>query len=391
MPPHVALIVETSIHYGRQVLEGVTRYLRSHRPWSVFLEQRELFTAPPGWLRKWRGQGVLCRKTTPDLAALLARAGIPLVDLNDIAAPLEGVPRIESDQRAIGRVAADHLLERGFRHFAFCGFSDQAWACTRRDGFVGRLAERGQACNVYESAWTGPAARAWEREQGQIAGWMRRLPRPVAMMACSDMRGQHVLDVCQRLDLAVPEQVAVVGCDNDEVLCNLCHVPLSSVVPNPERVGYEAAALLDKLMAREPAPVAPLLIEPLGVHTRQSTDVLAIDDPIVASALRFIREQAHRGVSMKDVLRHTAASRSLLERKFRQHLRHSPQAEIRHVQIKRVKQLLAESDLPLNEIAPLAGYAHPEYMSVVFKRETGQTPGDYRALSNPGFAAGRGG
>jgi len=390
MPPHVALIVETSIHYGRQVLEGVTRYLRSHRPWSVFLEQRELFTAPPRWLRKWRGQGVLCRKTTPDLAALLARAGIPLVDLNDIALPVAGVPRIESDQRAIGRVAADHLLERGFKHFAFCGFSDQVWATERRDGFMGRLAERGKNCNLYESAWTGPTARAWEREQGQISSWIRKLPRPVAMMACSDMRGQHVLDVCQRLDLAVPEQVAVVGCDNDAVLCNLCHVPMSSVVPNPERVGYEAAALLDKLMAGEPAPPQPLLIEPLGVHTRQSTDVLAIDDPVVASALRFIREQAHRGCSMKEVLRHTAASRSLLERKFRQHLRHSPQAEIRQVQIKRVKQLLAESDLSLNDIAPLAGYSHPEYMSVVFKRETGQTPGAYRALSNPAFASGRG-
>ncbi|HSI36645.1 MAG: XylR family transcriptional regulator [Phycisphaerae bacterium] len=391
MTPHVALIVETSIHYGRRVLEGVTRYLRSHRPWSVFLEQRELFAAPPKWLRKWHGQGVICRKTTPDLAALLARAGIPLVDLNDISDAVPGVPRIESDQRAIGRLAADHLFERGFTRFAYCGFSDQAWAIARRDGFVGRLAERGQTATVYESAWTGPAARAWEREQAQIARWLRGLPRPVGLMACSDMRGQHVLDACQRLDVAVPEQIAVVGCDNDAVMCNLCHVPMSSVVPNPERVGYEAAALLDKLMAGQPAPTTPLLIEPVGVHTRQSTDVLAIDDPVVATALRYIRENAHRGCSMKDVLRHTAASRSLLERKFRQHLGHSPQAEIRHVQLKRVKQLLAESDLPLNEIAPLAGYSHPEYMSVVFKRETGRTPGAFRAAANPGFAGGKGG
>jgi LacI family transcriptional regulator len=206
-------------------------------------------------------------------------------------------------------------------------------------------------------------------------------------MACNDQRGQHVLDACQRLNVAVPEQVAVIGCDDDAVLCNLCHPPLSSVIPNPERIGYEAAALLDRMMSGSAAPTTPQRIEPVGVHTRQSTDVLAIDDPAVASALRFIRERAFQGVSMKDVLKHSDMSRSLLERKFRQYLGHSPQAEIRSNQLKRVKQLLAESDLPLGEIAALAGYAHPEYMSVVFKRETGQTPGQFRASANPQFVS----
>ena len=188
-----------------------------------------------------------------------------------------------------------------------------------------------------------------------------------------------------RLNVAVPEEVAVVGCDDDAVLCNLCHPPLSSVVPNPERVGYEAAALLDRLMSGRLVPAESQRVEPVGVHTRQSSDVLAIDDPAVAAALRFIRDRAFQGVSMKDVIKHSAMSRSLLERKFRQYLGHSPQAEIRSIQLKRVKQLLAESDLPLGRIAVLAGYAHPEYMSVVFKRETGQTPGQFRAAANPAF------
>jgi LacI family transcriptional regulator len=384
--PHVALIVETSIHYGRQILRGVTRYLRSHQSWSVFLEQRELWTAPPAWLKKWRGDGVICRKTTPELAEMLRKAGVPLVDLNDCCEPL-GAPKIESDHRAIGRLAAEHLLERGFSNFAFCGFSDQAFSIGRREGFVERLGERGQRCELWESPWTGPHAQSWEREQSQIARWLSSLSVPVGLMACSDMRGQHVLDACQRTDRAVPEEFAVIGVDDDAVLCNLCHPPLSSVVPNPERVGYEAAALLDRLMSGGAAPAEPLRIEPVGVQTRQSTDVLAIDDPAVASALRFIRERAFHGCSMKEVLKHAAMSRSLLERKFRQYLGHSPQAEIRSVQLKRVKQLLAESDLPLSEIAALAGYEHPEYMSVVFKRETGQTPGRFRSASNPGFAA----
>ena len=384
--PHVALIVETSIHYGRQILRGVTRYLRSHQSWSVFLEQRELWTAPPAWLRKWRGDGVICRKTTPEFAEMLSKAGVPLVDLNDCRPPM-GAPRIESDHRAIGQLAADHLLERGFAHLAFCGFGDdEAFSKGRREGFVSRAAERGQSCSVWESPWNNPHGPGWEREQERLAKWLESLPVPLGLMACSDMRGQHVLDACQRLNRAVPEEIAVVGVDDDAVLCNLCHPPLSSVMPNPERVGYEAAALLDRLMSGDAAPTEPQLIPPVGVQTRQSTDVLAIDDPAVTSVLRFIRERASHGCSMKDVLSHAAMSRSLLERKFRQYLGHSPQAEIRSVQLKRVKQLLAESDLLLTQIAGLAGYAHPEYMSVVFKRETGQTPGQFRAASNPQFA-----
>ncbi|MDB5302753.1 MAG: xylR [Phycisphaerales bacterium] len=386
--PHVALIVETSIHYGRQVLQGITRYLRSHRTWSVFLEQRELWSSPPPWLRNWRGDGVICRKTSPQLARMLAKAKIPLVDLSDQGPPM-GAPRIESDHRAMGVAAADHLLERGFTRFAYCGFSDQAWAVRRKEGFIARLAERAMNCDVWESPWTGPGAHPWEREQGQIGRWLAGLPRPVGVMACNDMRGQHVLDACQRTGLAVPEEVAVIGVDDDAVLCNLCHPPLSSVVPNAERVGYESAALLEKLMAGGRAPAGPLLIEPLGVTTRQSSDVLAIDDPVVAATVRFIRERACEGCGMKDVLRHAPLSRSLLERRFRQYLGRSPQAEIRAVQLKRVRQLLAESDLPLEQIAALAGYAHPEYMCVVFKRETGQTPGQYRAAANPSAGRGR--
>jgi LacI family transcriptional regulator len=382
--PHVALIVETSIHYGREVLRGITRYLRSHQPWSVFLEQRELWTSPPSWLRQWRGDGVISRKTTPSLAKMLARAGIPLVDVSDCEEPM-GAPRIVSDDLAVGILAADHLLERGFKHFAFCGFGDQVWSQGRRKGFTERLSQRGHSCELWESPWVGPQARSWEREQTQISRWLQSLARPVGLMACNDMRGQHVLDACQRLDRAVPEEIAVIGVDDDAVLCNLCHPPLSSVVPNAERVGFEAAALLDRLMSGGASAPPLQLIEPVGVRTRQSTDVLAIDDPAVAATLRFIRERAFQGCSMKDVIRRAAMSRSVLERKFRQYLGHSPQAEIRLIQLKRVKELLAESDLPLNEIAALAGYAHPEYMSVVFKRSTGQTPGQFRAASNPDF------
>jgi LacI family transcriptional regulator len=376
-PPHVALMVETSTVYGRQMLRGITHYLRSHRPWSVFLQQRDLWVSPPGWLKNWRGDGIISRVTTPQLAELLLRKKIPVVNLNDIYTGL-GLPLIDSDDQAIGRLAADHLLERGFRHFGFCGFAGHAWSHNRLAGFRERVDKTGSTCAVYETPTGHPEAPPWEKEQKQIGTWLLSLPRPVGVLACNDMRGQHVLDACKRVNLSVPEGAAVIGVDDDALLCELCDPPLSSVVPNPERIGYEAAALLDRLMAGDTPPHDEWRIEPVGVTTRQSTDVLAIDDPHVAAAVRFIREHACQGATVPDVLSHVPLSRTVLERQFRKYLGRSPQAEIRAVQLKRVRHLLAETDLRLARIADLAGFEHPEYLSVVFKRETGQTPGQYR-------------
>ena len=372
----VALIVETSVVYGRQILHGIARYLKTHAGWSVFLEERELRMPPPDWLSHWQGDGVICRSTTSEWARIFRRRGLPVVDLNDLHLDL-GLPRVASDMRAIGRLGAEHLRERGFRHLAFCGFSRETWSEQRREGFV--EAARGAAAgSVYESPWAGLREHPWEEERNQIARWLQSLPRPVGIMACNDVRGQHVLDACGHLGAHVPDEVAVVGVDNAATFCELCNPPLSSVVPNAEGIGFEAAELLDRLMAGRAAPQKNLLVEPLGVVTRQSSDVFAVEDPLVARAVRFIREQACQGIKVADVLGEVRCSRSVLERRFREHLDHSPQEELRAVQLRRVKELLLETDWTLPRIAEAAGIEHPEYLSVIFKRETGQTPGQFR-------------
>jgi LacI family transcriptional regulator len=380
--PHVALMVETSLVYGRNLLRGIIRYIRSHEPWSVFFDLRELAAEAPAWIKDWRGDGIIARTISPDLAATLRRKRIPVVNLNDIHQDLR-LPLIESDHEAIGQMAAGHLLERGFRHFAFCGFTGHIWSRKRREGFKAALANAGLPCALFESPWGGRRSYPWEEDQRQIGNWLLSLPTPTGVLACNDLRGQHVLDACQRVSLSVPEQVAVIGVDDDELVCELCVPPLSSVVPSAERIGYEAAALLDRLMAGERPPASDMLVPPLGVTIRQSTDVLAIDDPHVAAAVRYIREHACEGATVRDVLKHVPLARTILERRFRKYLGRSPQAEIRAVQLKRVQQLLAETDLRLERIAELAGYEHPEYLSVVFKRETGQTPGQYRRQAQP--------
>ena len=272
-------------------------------------------------------------------------------------------------------------MERGFRHFAYCGDARFAWSAARGEYFSLFIRGSGGTCAVYaaEKARTGGDA-----ETDGIARWLRGLPKPVAVFACYDARGQCVLDACRRAGLAVPEEVAVLGVDNDAVLCALSPPPLSSISLNTQRTGWQAAALLALMMGGGKVPAETQLVPPLGVVTRQSTDVLAVDDPPVARALRYIREHACEGLGVSDVLRHCPMARRTLEARLKALLGRTPRAEIARVQMNRVKELLASTDLALAEIAGRAGFRHPEYLSVVFKRETGVTPGEYRKQHGAG-------
>jgi LacI family transcriptional regulator len=373
--PRVALDVETSLIYGRQLLDGVSRYMRANRPWSVYVEQHDLGSDLSGLLKRWTGDGIITRQLNAESAKLLKRRQIAAVDTGDIN-PHLGILRIGSADLTIGRIAADHLLERGFERFACCGFSGEMWSRKRRDGFVAAVESEGHECTVYESPRT--SVKSWKQDQARMLEWIQALKKPVGIFATNDLRGQHVLDACARDDCAVPEEVAVIGVDNDELLCSLCSPPLSSVIPNPERIGYEAAAWLDRMLRGEVPEVREIEIPPKGIAVRQSSDVFAVSDPVIVSALRFIREHACEGTTVQELLDHLCVSRSWLEKKFRKLLGRSPQAEIRNVQVKRCKELLRTTDLSLEKIASLTGFVHPEYMSVVFKREVGATPGQFR-------------
>src|SRR5262245_10675439 len=241
--PHVALMIETAGEYGRRLLQGVTRYLRMHRPWSIFLERREIDSVLPRWLETWRGDGILSRWSSPRVVELLCATDAAAVDLSGRHSPF-GLPRLHCDDQAIGRLAAEHLLERNLRSFGFCGYATELWSTRRRDGFVAALARAGLRCEVYESSWHGLGGQPFEADQTYIEDWLRSLRKPAGVMACSDMRGCEVLDGCKSAGLMVPEDVAVIGVDDDALLCGLCESPLSSVIPNTEQIGYDAAALL---------------------------------------------------------------------------------------------------------------------------------------------------
>jgi LacI family transcriptional regulator len=374
----VACIVETSMAFGREILWGIARYLQENGPWTVYIEQRSVSDRAPPWLKTWDGNGVISRLSPRETRDLRAR-GIPTVDLND-QGPGRCHPDISSDHHAEGAVAAEHLMERGFTSFAFFGYPSFAWSRACLEGFVGKLRAAGYSCHVYGHAqrvsW-GHQQASWEVEVEGVAAWLRSLPIPLGLMACNDFRGTQALDACRRARIAVPEQVAVIGVDNEELVCTLAYPPLSSVVPNARSIGYEAALLLERLMKGRPA-TGPHQIPPLGVVTRLSTDVNAVADPEVAAAMQFIRQHACDGITVDDVLLHVPISRSVLQRRFRSLLGRSIHKMIASVRLQRTKQLLVDTDLPLAVIAQRAGFVHVEYLCAAFRQAVGSSPGTYR-------------
>ena len=359
------------------MLKGIAHYERTHHLWTAYHDDQAVSETDPRWIRSKKWNGVISRHTTPALASACAELKIPLVDLNDVE-PFPGVPKIRPDNVGIGHLGAEHFIERGYQKFGFAGFGNTLWARERRDGFVEavRLAER--ECSVFEVDYPGDATPFWEEEQiGKLAGWLKGLPKPIGIMACVDLHAQQLISAAHTAGLLVPEEVAVLGANNDTIRCELADPALSSVAPNAFQSGYRAAALLGDLLLGIKPKSYDQRVEPLGVVTRHSTDVLAVEDRNVAAALSFIRERACYGITVNQVLEHAHASRSQMERKFRQCIGRSPQSEIRRVQLRKIRQLLLETDFPLKRIAELTGFEHMEYMCVLFKRMTGISPGSY--------------
>lgn len=378
-PRHVAMIVESAVAPRRMMLTGVARYIREHEPWAVYLKPFGVEKSLPNWLQNWNGDGIIAAVRDLD-RELFVHRGIPVVDVMGFFRH-EHIPLVHTNDRSVGRIGAEHLLERGFTNLGFCEYAGEFWSLERRQGFEITIGQRGMQCSTYKMTPPGPGMggpEGWEQQQRNLAEWLRQLPKPVGIMATNDLMGQQLLEACQRLRIRVPEEVAVVGADDDEPICRIASPPLSSVIINDQQRGYEAAALLDRMMAGQPAPVDPIYIEPGGVRTRASTDVMAIDDASIVTALRYLRDHACEHINVDDVVRQVPISRSVLERRFRKFVGRSINDEIVRFRINRAIELLAETNLELKIIAERAGFGTQPYMNAVFQTKLGQTPGSFR-------------
>ncbi len=378
--PKVALLIETSNAYARGLLRGIEAYVREHRAWSIYLAEHGRGDRPPSWLQDWQGDGIIARIENKAIARALEPLKIPIVDVS-AACLLPRVPYVETDDAAIAELAAAHFFERGFKSFAFCGDHRFDWSNQREQHFARVIRDRGYPCFIHHpAANVGPEDDAFIDELGI---WLAKQPKPLAVFACYDLRGLQVLDACRRNGCPVPEEIAVLGVDNDDVLCNLAPVPMSSVIPNTLRTGYDAAALLDRMMSGEVVNAGAYLAPPLGIATRQSTDITAVEDLHVAQAAQFIRENACLGISVSDVVSSVPMARRLLEKRFRSTLGRTLREEITRVQMQRVKEMLTGTELSLAEIADRTGFRHVEYLTFVFKRECGMPPSAYRQQHQP--------
>jgi len=373
----IALLLPQDVGYSRAVLRGVQTFAISRPNW-VFRD------APPVReslkpLREWRPDGIIALLFDREVASALRRMRKPLVNTTSTL-DLPKVPLVENDHYAIGRMAAGYFLKLGFRNFGYFGSQWMGSSIARRDAFREGVEEAGHSVSTCHGEYLPrPAASdSWVQVDRRIGTWLRKLDKPVAILAQNDVPARDLADRCRMLGLNVPDEVALLGVDNDELECHLCNPTLSSIAVPGQRIGIEAAQLLDRMLRGQKTEPVHRYFPPVRVVVRQSTDTLNVEDEVVAAALRMIHERATFRLAVEDLVAHLSISRRQIERRFRERLGTTPSKEIRRVRVERAKKLLLETDLNMPQVARGAGFTDARRLSVVFKEQTGQSPARFR-------------
>jgi LacI family transcriptional regulator len=374
--PRILILVETSRAYGRGVVEGIARYARENGPWSIQFEERGLDSSPPEWLKEWQGEGIIVRTVNMKLERLLRATNLPLVELH--GNPKIGVAQVRTDSITASRMIVEHFFSRGLRNFAHFAYGEAWWIKPQRDAYCLVLKEKGYPCHVYQSGTSERHMPVWhERQRPRLIQWLHSLPRPIGIYSAGDLHAARLLDFCRELNIAVPEEMAIMGIGNDPVICESVFPTLSSLDLDGRRIGYEAAILLDQKMAGK-QPKETVYVQPSHVAIRQSTDLMVIEDADVAQAMRYIREFACSGIDVPRVAEAVGVSSSVLERRFQQHLGRTPKAEIMRIRIERAKMLLSQTDKTSMSIAHKSGFHSLAYFTYAFRSRVGMTPNAYR-------------
>jgi LacI family transcriptional regulator len=355
--PRVAVLVDTSSSWGRQIVAGVHDYIRKHERWQMFIEARgvqEEWSVPAGW----RGDGIIARISNPQLAADLKARRIPVVNVSGIQISGVDFPRVSNDLNAVGRLAARHFLDRGFRSFAYFSLMGLSYVLQLQKSFSEAVSEAGGECKIYEEKPIQGAEMDWNSDLTQLGDWLK---------FAAELAG-----------LLVPEEVAVLCGGDDDLLCEVLHTPMSGIRVASEQIGHEAARVLDGMMRGGKPPKDHTFFPPTKIITRHSTDTLAIHDAAMVKALNHIRQNVNKSLQVSEVCRAAGLSRRVLERKFIKVLGRSPATEMRRVHLERAKQLLAETQMSIPEVAEASGFTSPEYMAIRFRLDLKTSPFRYR-------------
>jgi LacI family transcriptional regulator len=380
--PRIILLLESSRASGRALLKGVASYAHYHGPWSFFWEPGGLEKVGP-MLRSLDPDGIILRDG--DKLREARASGVPVVVVGHSRREIPGFINVVTDSHRIGQLAAEHLLECGFKHFAACGYRRMPWAELRRKAFAERIRRAG--FSLSEHLTPPPAQIHWPKERHAMAQWLKSLPKPVGVMASNDDLGVQIMEACKLAALPVPDAIGIVGADNDELACGLANPTMSSVALNFERAGYESAQALDRLMRGARSMPGKILVQATHLVARSSTDVVAVEDAAVARALRFIRDHARGPVAVAEVARAAGLSRRVLERRFRREIRSSIQTEIRRVRTDQIARVLVETHLPVGEIAASLRFPDAQHFARYFRAGKQMSPRQYRRQYGPRSAA----
>lgn len=375
----VILCVESSRGSGRDYLRGVARYAHLHGSWSFYWEPGG-FEISRQKLKTLEADGILLRDVS-QLRGQALRLGIPAVVLGHRDREVRGLVNVITDSEAIGRMAAEHLLRCGFKHFAYCGLArspheQTPWSKLRQRAFCDRVVQSGP--RRPPAFVLAPPGSDWNKTRHQLADWLVKLPRPLGLMACNDDCASQVAEACKLAGLVVPDAVGIIGVDNDEVVCGLADPALSSVAINFERAGYQAAAALDSLMRGKEHVPNRIHVRATHVVARRSTDIVAVGDAPVAKALTCIRDRARTPLTVNEVVRAAGISRRALERRFRQQLTGSILKEIRRQRTDQMARLLVETNLPVARIADSLGFDDVQHFARYFQALKKMSPLAFR-------------
>ncbi len=377
---HVAIAMSLHKQFDREVLEGIACHVHTVGHWQLYIEDDPSQKIPD--FKRQRFDGVIADLDDPTIPERIAALGIPVVGVGGIKQSWKqrlGISTVETNNAKIAEMAAEHLLSRGFEHFAFVGMPSRTidpWIDQRREAFVEHVIQRGFSCATFTGRHV--TSRQWRQLHDALATWLRDQPRPLGVMACNDGRARHVMEVCHQLKFNIPGDVAVIGADNDVLFCSLTQPPLSSVVQGTRKIGREAALLLDRIMRHRLRKRVHMKIDPVTVAARQSTDVLATADAVVAQSLSFIHRHAAERIQVSDVAEHVGVSRSNLDGRFRKILNRTVRQELQRRRLNLAIDCLRDTALPVEQVATRCGFNDAQYMNAVFRRELNRTPGQFR-------------
>lgn len=366
----IALVVP---YYDAPFYAGIGRYIALRRNWRV--SRFAWFDSMPRSLDPFPFDGIIVQLFKQTLFDDIQKTGRPAVNVSDFRTDWP-IPHVFSDNRAIGQMGAQHLLERGFKRLAFAASRGNIWSDLREEGFCQVVGKAGLPCSTL--VMDGRGAPVMSQRRDSFVEWLRQQIKPFGVMAANDATARILLEIALDSGIKVPEDMAIVGVDNSVIACDLVELPISSIEPDFARIAFEAATMLDRQMQGEKLSNEPVLIPPMGVNIRQSTDVMAIEDPEVSQALSFIRINLADVNILDHLVEEVARSRRWVERRFRKVLGRSLMEEVMRARLSRAQQLLRETDLPMPEVASFSGFTDLNHLGRSFKRELSMTPTAYR-------------